>query len=146
MKYLLSEYEIYLSRMAKEELPISQNEILSSPKCQVEHIWAQHPVDLSKEKEREHDGGVGESHEPTVCSFCKLKVEHGSNVHRLGNLTLTTWNQALSNKSFSDKKCEYKGSSLRVQRDLADFAEWNSDTIKEREDRIVEFALKRWSV
>ena len=124
MKYLLSEYEIHLSRIAKEELPLSQDEILSSSKFQVEHIWPQHPTDLVKEKES----------------------EHGLNVHKLGNLTMTKWNPALSNKSFCKKKAMYACSSLRVQRELADLNEWNVNTIKEREDRIVEFALNRWSV
>ena len=124
MKYLFSEYEIHLRREAREELPLSQNEMLSSRTYQVEHIWPQSPVDLSEEQ----------------------KEEHESNVHRLGNLTLTMWNQSLSNRPFVEKKTKYGDSSLRVQRDLKYWNEWNSDTIRERENKIVEFALKRWSV
>lgn len=124
MKYLLSEYEIHLRREANEPLSFSQDEILSSRMYQVEHIWPQSPVDLSEEQQEEHE----------------------LNVHRLGNLTLTRWNQSLSNNPFSAKKAKYADSSLRVQRGLARFGEWNSDTIREREDKIVEFALKRWAV
>ena len=124
MKYLLSEYEIQLRREANEPLSFSQDEILSSRTYQVEHIWPQSPVDLSEEQ----------------------KEEHELNVHKLGNLTLTRWNQSLSNNPFTEKKAKYADSSLRVQRELKRFDQWNSDTIREREDRIVEFALKRWAV
>ena len=124
MKYLLSEYEIHLRRVANEELSLSQHEILSSPRFQIEHIWPQHPTHLLEGEEEEHE----------------------LNVHKLGNLTITRWNPSLSNKDFSEKKILYADSSLRVQSDLRKWNDWNSDTIKEREDRIVEFALKRWSV
>ena len=146
MKYLLSEYEIYLSRMANEELPISQNEILSSPKYQVEHIWPQRPAELAVAEKEGSENGAHDQHSPADCGYCRVKAEHGANVHKLGNLTMTKWNQSLSNKSFSEKKSIYVDSSLRVQRDLASLTCWDPDTIKEREDRIVEFALKRWSV
>ena len=146
MKYLLSEYEIHLSRVAKEELPLSQDLILSSRNFQVEHIWPQHPAELAVEEKKHSELEVNQLHSPTDCNYCRIKAEHMANVHKLGNLTITKWNQALSNKSFSEKKLKYVCSSLRVQRELAGWNEWNSDTIKEREDKIVEFALKRWSV
>ncbi len=124
MKYLLSEYEFHRSHEANEELPLSQAAILSSRDFQIEHIWPQQPADLLEEQ----------------------KEEHELNVHRLGNLTLTKWNPSLSNKPFEEKRLKYGKSSLRVQRELKRFDQWNSDTIREREDRIVEFALKRWAV
>ena len=86
MKYLLSEYEIHRSREANEELPLSQGDILSSPRFQIEHIWPQHPLELSEAEMEEHE----------------------PNVHRLGNLTLTKWNQTLSNNPFEEKRLKYE--------------------------------------
>ncbi len=126
IKYFLSEYEIHLGENARESLKLPQEELLSSSEYQVEHIW---PQDTGKLKLSEDMGPL-----------------HKQNVHRLGNLTVTAWNSSLSNKPFEEKRLEYKKSSLRVQRDLADLSEWNPDAIREREDKIVEFALKRWSL
>lgn len=44
-----------------------------------------------------------------------------------------------------DDKC-YRNSSLRVQRDLVKWEEWNKSTIQERGEEIIDFALKRWQV
>ncbi len=127
IKYLLSEYEIHLIENSRECLTLSQDEILS-PGYQVEHIWPQDPSKLDLQED--------------------MAEWHSQNVDRLGNLTLTSqsWNTSMSNKPFNEKRLKYKDSSLRVQRELAALSEWNPDAIKEREDRIVEFALKRWSI
>ena len=72
-KYLLTEYEIHLGKIAKENLPLAQAEILSSGnKWQVEHIWPQNPSDWDEYSEAK-------------------KLSHEQNVHRLGNLTVTAW-------------------------------------------------------
>ena len=126
IKYLLSEYEIHLGKMSGEPFTPMQEEILSSPKYQVEHIWPQNKDELKLSEE--------------------MTEMHQQNVHRLGNLTITAWNSSLSNKPFEEKRLKYGESSMRVQRDLADLSEWNPDAIREREDKIVEFALKRWSL
>ena len=125
IKYLLSEYEIHLNDIAGES-SVSQDAILSS-KYQVEHIWPQNPDDKDK-----YDEDVLEQHE--------------HNKHKLGNLTITAWNPKLSNKSFEEKKLKYKESNLRVQSELIGWSEWNPDTIKQREDAIVAWALQRWKV
>ena len=127
IKYLLSEYEIHLRENSGEPLPLAQGEILS-PEYEVEHIWA---VNTSK---------LG------LCEDMAKLHEH--NVHRLGNLTLASqsWNSSMGNKPFGEKRLKYANSSLRVQRELADLSEWNPDAIVGREGRIVEFALKRWSI
>ena len=128
IKYLLSEYEIYLRDKSREPLTLPQKEVLSS-EYQVEHIWAQNPSD-----EPEYDDDT--------------KSLHEQNVHRLGNLTITakSWNSSMGNKPFEEKKLKYVDSSLRVQRELVGWDEWNNATICERENAIVEFALQRWSV
>ncbi len=127
IKYLLSEYEIHLRENSGEPLPPSQKDILSN-NFQVEHIWAADPSRLDLKGD--------------------MVEWHGQNKHKLGNLTLASqsWNASMGNNPFEEKCLKYKDSSLRVQRELANLGEWNPDTIKEREDRIVEFALKRWSV
>lgn len=125
IKYLLSEYEIHLAERSREPFTM-QEEILSSPKYQVEHIWPQDKGALKLSEE--------------------MTQVYEQNVHRLGNLTITAWNASLSNKPFEEKRLKYVESNLRIQRNLADLSEWNPDTISEREDRIVEFALSRWGL
>ena len=135
IKYLLSEYEIYLRGESKEKLTLAQEDILS-PEYQVEHIWAQ---DTSK---------LGLTPE--------MKLKHEQNVHRLGNLTLAarSWNASMGNKPFEKKRDgdppgtspSYQNSVLRVQQDLAIHDIWNHETIRKREDEIVAFALQRWSI
>ena len=134
IKYLLTEYESHLRKIAKEDLTLAQAEILSnSSKWQVEHIWPQKPE------------GRDEWTEDEV-------LIHQQNVHKLGNLTVTAWNASLSNKPFEKKKNgdpdipAYENSDLRIQRDLRDYFKWTPDTIRDREDAIVEFALERWKV
>ena len=65
---------------------------------------------------------------------------------RLGNLTIAPkgWNKNMGNKMFKEKLEKYKGSSLRIQRELASYDNWGFDKIDKREEEIVNFALKRW--
>lgn len=140
IKYLLTEYEIYLRKIAKEDLTLDQEAILAQSRYnqwQVEHIWPQNPTGKDEWPE-------------------DLALIHQQNVHRLGNLTITAWNASLSNKPFEEKRDgdpdsdpkipAYVESTLRIQHDLKDYGEWTPKTIREREDAIVEFALKRWKV
>ena len=133
IKYLLTEYEIHLRK--KGDLPLAletQEKILTSD-YEVEHIWAQHPeAEMSEDQ----------------------KLEHQQNVHRLGNLTIASksWNSSMGNKPFEEKRCQpgncpsYANSSLLVQKELAEQPTWNVARIRCRETRILEFALRRWSV
>ncbi len=133
IKYLLSEYEISLRKSSDVALTPSVQEKLLTSDYEVEHIWAQHPPNEMTEDEQS---------------------EHQQNVHRLGNLTIASqsWNKSMGNRLFDEKKSQpkdrpsYANSSLLVQRELAKQPRWNVDAINERESRIVEFALLRWSV
>ena len=134
IKYLLTEYEIRLRKDAKENLTLAQAEILSKGnKWQVEHIWPQRPVNADEMTE-------------------DMALQHQQHVHKLGNLTITAWNASLSNKPFEKKRegdpdiPAYEHSDLRIQRVLRDYSEWTPETIRAREDKIVEWALKRWRV
>ena len=110
IKYLLTEYEIHLRKVAKEDLTLAQAEILSrGNKWQVEHILPQNPADADEMSE-------------------EMELLHQQHVHKLGNLTVTAWNPRLSNKSFEEKRDgapninpkipAYAESDLRIQRDL----------------------------
>ena len=138
IKYLFAEYETKLRTDAGEPLPLDLAEILS-PKYETEHILPQHPA-----------GGLDEEE----------AAAHERIVHRLGNLTLASkeWNQKMGNRPFKEKrdcppdckpggeKPRYRGSSLRVQRDLAKSDQWNDSSISERGTRIIAFALERWQI
>ena len=130
IKYFFFELERYKAKELKEELGISWSDI--EKKTQIEHIWPQTPKDFDTWTDKE-------------------KEKYKENiVHRLGNLTITGWNQALSNKDFWDEeefKCKkniYARSNLRVQRELVDYYKWNENKINKREDGLIKFALERW--
>lgn len=132
-RYLLTEYEIYLRRHSDVQLGISTREKILTSAYEVEHIWAQHPAEEMSDEEKE---------------------SHKQNVHRLGNLTIASseWNKSMGNKPFREKRWQpdgkpsYSNSLLLVQSELSERGEWNVDSIKQREQDIVEFASKRWSV
>ena len=133
IRYLLYEYERFLRESCGERLEFTLREIFSRdkygrPEYEIEHIWPQDPslLGLSDEEKKEHE----------EC------------VNKLGNLTLATkgWNRSIGNKPFSEKREKYKDSNLRVQRELASYETWGRKQIEEREDKIVKFALSRWSI
>lgn len=138
IKYLLAEYEKKRRTDLDERLSLNLAQILSS-EYQTEHILPQRPAG-------EMDREAAAAHEEIV--------------HRLGNLTLASkeWNQQMGNRPFNEKRdgrrdCEpdgertcYRNSSLRVQRDLAAWKEWNKASIRERGTRIIDFAMERWQV
>ena len=134
IKYLLAQYETKLGKKAGEKLKVDVAEILSS-EYETEHILPQRPV-----------GGLNEEE----------VAAHQEIVHRLGNLTIASreWNQSMGNRPFEgkrdgrgelDDKC-YSNSSLRVQRNLATYAEWDASSIHDRGEEIIAFALKRWQI
>ena len=64
--------------------------------------------------------------------------------HTIGNLTILGPgdNEAGGNKSFLAKKENLKRSSLKMNRDIAENNEWNSDAIERRTEMLVKMALK----
>lgn len=125
IKYLFYEYEKFLREQAEEPLEINLPSILSR-KFEIEHIWADNPEDIPESLEDIHEQ-------------CKDK---------LGNLTIASekWNKQWGNKPFAEKRNEYAKSSLRVQRELSIFNEWNQKTIEDRESKVIKFALQRWRI
>ena len=133
IKYLLTQYEIHLRKKGDVPLALSTQEDILTSDYEVEHVWAQNPAQ-----------GLSEIEE----------TQHKESVHKLGNLTIASkaWNISMGNKPFEDKKIQpddrpsYSNSSLQVQKTLAEETMWDTGTISEREDRIVKFALERWTI
>ena len=128
IRLLLSEYENHLCERTGEQIAFPQLDLLRDG-YQVEHIWPSNTgeLDLANDEERE---------------------VHSTNIHKLGNLTILSQrtNISLGAKPFHVKRKRYAKSRLRIVNELAEYDDWNATAIKEREDRIVAFALKRWSV
>ena len=72
---------------------------------------------------------------------------HETYLHRLGNLTLTGYNERYSDAPFSKKK-EMSGgfneSPLRLNKFLREQTTWNQNLIEERGCKLAEQALKLW--
>ena len=129
IKYFFYELERHKAKETKEDFAILWDDI--EAKAQVEHIWPQIPKGYSTWTD-------------------ERKSAHSNYVHRLANLTITGWNQVLSNKDFwntedfKGKKTIYKESNLRVQRELARQDLWDENTIEERQKDLIDFSLNRW--
>lgn len=71
-------------------------------------------------------------------------------VHRLGNLTLShsTWNSSYGNKSFHEKRDGnpkgYARSALFIENELARSEHWTPDEVIKRQERLTEWAIKRF--
>lgn len=82
------------------------------------------------------------------------RVELGSNAtldHTLykdvlGNLTLTNYNSELSNKPFVDKKEYYSDSNLKITRDIANYNNWNKESIIKRANTLYEKIIRIWEL
>ncbi|MEO6138968.1 MAG: DUF4268 domain-containing protein [Luteimonas sp.] len=57
---------------------------------------------------------------------------HADWLHRPGNLTLSAYNQEVGNQSFAVKRARFADSNIGLTRDLAVFAEWTEQEIKDR--------------
>lgn len=84
-----------------------------------------------------------------------LAIEYLNNyVHILGNLTITGYNQNLSNLSFEKKKNRvnkdgnyigYKN-GLKLNDDVVSKDAWHIEDIKERTNRLVDFFMKEFEL
>ena len=133
LRYLLSEYEIYLRKQSDMPLAFSSQEQILTSEYGVEHIWAQNPSEEIPDE---------------------MALQRQENLERLGNLTIASksWNSSMGNKSFKEKRWQpgdkpsYANSSLLVQKQLAEHYTWTTDKIGQRESEIVAFAVARWKV
>ncbi len=120
-RYFFFEYEIELCHGQQPSLDWAA--FADSKTTQVEHIWAQAVEWL---------GGDKKTHE--------------ANVNRLGNLTVSHFNQTLGRKLFNDKKPIYAKSSLVIEHTLQHHRVWSTNKIDAREDELVAFAVRRWKL
>lgn len=125
IRYLFFEYEIH--ECHGQEPALDWATFSNSKLTQVEHIFPQ--------------AGTGDGQ-----WLGGSKEVHDANVQRLGNLTVTHFNQTLSNRPFEEKRPIYAKSNLVIENSLQHYDRWDLDTVKKREESLVSFVLKRWGV
>ena len=121
IRYLFYEYEHELCSGQKPAVDWAT--FSNSKKTQVEHIWARGQEWLGDKKK-----------------------SHDKNVNRLGNLTVTHFNQRLGKKPFKEKKKLYAKSNLVIEHGLQKHRDWTLGLIGRREGQIVNFVLDRWPI
>ena len=74
---------------------------------------------------------------------------HATWLHRLANLTLTGYNPALSNNTFSEKRDAkeggYKASGLKMNQKIATKQSWGLPELEERNQEMMALATEIWS-
>ena len=121
LRYFMFRYEEHLTRQQKLNFSNEQWEKIwmVSPSESIEHIWA------------------------------KSKAPDKSR-HRLGNLVLLPpkLNSTLQDKPAKDKAAHYRKTGLLIAGEVADVIEsagWKSRSIKDREERLIEWAAEEWA-
>lgn len=69
---------------------------------------------------------------------------HDSLVHTLGNLTLTGYNSALSNRDFGWKRAEMLKSGLRLSASVTEQDHWGPQKIRDRADLLADLIIATW--
>jgi hypothetical protein len=76
----------------------------------------------------------------------KWREDHGRVVHTLGNLTLTGFNQKLSNKSFTTKRTTLKTSKVTLNDAFHGLQRWNAERIETRGEKLGRVFLELFPV
>lgn len=74
---------------------------------------------------------------------------HSSYLNKLGNLTITGYNQELQNFAFGRKKSGEKGyenSSIKMTKELAAFEKWGKEEIEERGKKLAKELVGMWKI
>ena len=128
-RYVLWEYEIDLARKQGAVVPENvRREIFHSTAEQsIEHIF---PRNVNAQ------GWIN-----------KIPQNPSEHVDRIGNLLLlpVSLNKQASDKPFADKKEVYKKSQLRMAMEVCQEKDWGLKQIEQREQRIMDFAKRRWA-
>ena len=69
---------------------------------------------------------------------------YGRFLHTLGNLTLTGYNQNMSNKPFSEKRKWFNSSGLRLNHEIALKEHWTRDEVEARGLELIERIISEW--
>lgn len=70
--------------------------------------------------------------------------DHDQLLHTLGNLTLTSYNPELSNRSYPEKRELLANSHVELNRYFTDVEHWNEGEIQRRADALADLALTVW--
>jgi hypothetical protein len=122
-RYFFYEHEIH--QCHGQEPALDWTTFANTRKTQIEHIWPQN-------RKGYWLGGDQDT--------------HGANVNRLGNLTISHFNQKLSNRKFEDKKPIYARSNLIIENSLQHLPTWGLSEIAGREELLIEFAMHKWGI
>ncbi|NQS98640.1 MAG: DUF262 domain-containing protein [candidate division Zixibacteria bacterium] len=125
-------YSLRNRRFLLNRLENDSEEKIDTSNFTIEHVMPQNPK-LSPDWKT----ALGDSWE---------KV-HETYLHKLGNLTLTGYNQRYSDESFNNKKTMEGGfndSPLRLNRFLREQDTWNETLMIERGNILAEHAVKLW--
>lgn len=132
----LQEHDLYGLRVCKHMLDRLENAGYQEPSpvqdFSIEHIMPQDITDVPQWQEM-----LGEA----------WAEEHGTWLHRLGNLTLTAYNSTYSNRPFQEKQVVeggFRQSAVRLNQDVRDAAQWTSVEIRDRGARLATRALTVW--
>ena len=73
---------------------------------------------------------------------------HNQYVKRIGNLTLmnSKANRMKGSSNFQDKKKEYSKSNLQITKQIAQYADWNIESINDRQSYLADIAVKVWTI
>jgi hypothetical protein len=135
LKYFLYEYEESLAAKKGAVPKIPWEEVRRRERADtIEHILPQTPKDAY-----------------WLDRFDAL--ERKNLTHDIGNLSLTKDNASYGNKPFPDKKGSpgsprpcYADSPFFMERELTMVDDWDSSSLGNRRERLIEWALKRWKV
>jgi len=67
---------------------------------------------------------------------------HKTYLHNIGNLILTEFNSEMGNKTFAEKKAKLNTSSLNYRLDIISRSSWNEDSIKEHQEKMIDWFLE----
>lgn len=142
--YLFWQYENYLrNKTGHPAMP--EEEFLNKNKrteLTIEHIAPQNPEELEERIVTTAD-----------CKFSDYMSKEFKEqyLHSIGNLTFDprSSNAQKGRKSIEDKNSKYfRKAPFMTQNELEDFINdgyWNEDSINERKEKIINFALERWN-
>lgn len=113
--------------LARFEAALGHKEQVDVTTMQVEHVMPQTMTDAWRLE-------LGDDWEDA----------HDQLLHTLGNLTLTNYNQELSNKPYADKRKAFTDSHVSLNAYFREVTRWNEDEIGRRGDALAELALTVW--
>ena len=123
------------ARLILEELEraLAKKEKVQLAQLQIEHILPQKLTGADAKEWREMLGTTA-------------RIDHERLVHTLGNLTLTGFNQNMSNKAFGEKRKILNGSKLHLNEYFHGLRRWTGESIDARGQELAGAFLKRFPV